>query len=217
MRSEWSQFKAIIDTHSPGFFYTENDLKYDLTLQLGTQNFECILLKDAGSDVTVFETSYKSRANRPTVPEQEPFAQPVYRTKRDAAAITSVSPNNSVDIDFLITAERYIHGGCIIVENAEFGDYITAQVEDLYGIIPLAYRAALCEAHPIVSQYIVKQYIEVETPGTALAGGITTQEVDTFPLNAKIPAGLYLCITYYAVNSGLTRRIAINYYLTKKL
>ena len=39
----------------------------------------------------------------------------------------------------------------------------------------------------------------------------------TYTLTAKIPAGIYLCVHYYAVNSGYDRVLAINYDLTKKL
>jgi hypothetical protein len=110
-----------------------------------------------------------------------------------------------------------VSGGDLVIENAELGDYIVAQVEDLDGVIPSAYRAALCEAWPIVAKYINKSWVLVTTPGTIQAGAITSHSIDTYPLNAKITAGLYLCIEYHAVSTGLTRRVGAAYHLTKKL
>jgi hypothetical protein len=151
-------------------------------------------------------------------PDPPPFATPTYRTKRSAvAALTSVAANTSEVIDFQMTAERYVSGGEILVENAELGDYVTAEVYDADSVIPSPYRAALCEAWPSVATYIEKSFITVQTPGSVTAGAITVKTVDTYPLNAKITAGLYLRVTYFAVNSGLTRRVAVNYHLTKKL
>jgi hypothetical protein len=153
-----------------------------------------------------------------TLPEGQPFANPTYRTKRNAIAdIATVNPGSSTDIDFAITTERYVQGGEIVIENAEFGDWIEAAVEDPTGLIPSGYRALLCEAWPVVAKYIDKAYIPVQTPGSMQAGSITVFSIDTYPLNAKISAGLILCITYHAISSGSTRRVAVNYHLTKKL
>jgi len=153
-----------------------------------------------------------------TQPDPAPFAIPSYRTKRDAISdLISIEKNTVGDIDFKLTAERYVSGGDIIIENAEIGDYVIAMVEDIDGVIPSPYRAALCEAWPIVATYISKAFVTVKVPGSIQAGSITTQIIDTYPLNAKISAGLYLCIEYHAIDSGLTRRIGINYHLTKKL
>jgi hypothetical protein len=146
-----------------------------------------------------------------TLPEPQPFATPSYRTKLNATTdILTVAPNTDEEINFKLLAERYVTGGSLVVKNAQLGDYITAEVEDLDGIIPSPYRAALCEAHPIVSTYIEKQWIEVQ-------GEYSVMKINTYPLNAKITAGLYLCIHYYAVNSGSSRELGVNYHLTKKL
>lgn len=151
-------------------------------------------------------------------PDPAPFAQPTYRTKRAATTnLVSIAVGDNSDVAFVLTSERYVNGGCLIVENAEIGDYIVAEVEDVNGVIPAPYRAALCENYPVVSTYIEKEFVRVMTPGTVQSGAITVHEINTAPLNAKISANLCLCVHYYAVNSGLTRRLAINYHLTKKL
>ena len=153
-----------------------------------------------------------------SAPDPAPFAQPTYRTKRNATTnLVSIAAGDNSDVAFVLTSERYVNGGCLIVENAEIGDYIVAEVEDVNGVIPAPYRTALCENYPVVSTYIEKEFVRVMTPGTVQAGAITVHEINTSPLNAKISANLCLCVHYYAVNSGLTRRLAINYHLTKKL
>lgn len=145
-------------------------------------------------------------------PEPSPFAQPTYRTKMAATAnLVEAIPGNGAEITYLMTAERYVQGGSIIVKNAEMGDYITASVEDLDGVIPAPYRPALCEAWPIISTYIEKQYLHLS------GNQISIHKIDTYPLNAKITPGLYLTIHYYAVNTGQNRSIAVNYHMTRKL
>jgi len=151
-------------------------------------------------------------------PDPAPFAQPLYRTKRDAiSSLISIEKNTSQNIDYQITEERYVSGGDIIIENGEMGDYLTACVYDKDEVIPEAYRSFLCEAWPVVATYVLKAFVMVENPGTLTPGALTIHSIDTYPLNAKVTAGLYLRITYNAVDSGLTRRVGVNYYLTKKL
>ena len=150
--------------------------------------------------------------------EPEPFAIPSYRTKRNATAdIITIESGHTQTVDFKLTVERYVSGGCIVIENAEFGDYCTAEVIDIDGVIPAPYRSVLCENYPTVAIYIEKEFIKVKTPGTITAGSVTQHEIDTYPLNAKITSGLYLRVTYIATSSGLDRRVCVNYYLTKKL
>ena len=169
------------------------------------------------SEKTEFETSYKSGANKKLGVEitkqvdPPPFAQPTYRTKLNATpSILTIAPGNDSDVQYQLTQDRYVTGGSITVKNAQIGDYIVAEVEDVDGVIPVPYRTALCEAWPVVATYIEKQWIEVE-------GEYSVMKISTYPLNAKISAGLYLCMHYYATSVGVDREIAVNYHLTKKL
>jgi hypothetical protein len=131
--------------------------------------------------------------------------------------LLTIAKNTSQTSDFLLTAERYTAGGRLLVENAELGDTVTASVYDVDSVIPAPYRAALCEAWPLVASYIEDEWMNVGVPGSITAGSISTVEIMTAPLAAKITAGLYLRLTYNAVNSGLDRRLGVNYYLYKKL
>lgn len=147
------------------------------------------------------------------VKETPPFAKPDFRTKMSATTdITNCSINQSTNIDYQITEERYVSGGSCCIKNAKFGDYVTAEVYDKDGVIPEAYRASLCENWPCVAKYIEKRWVLVNDESKNI-----NIFFDTYPLNAKISAGLYLRIAYHAINEGSTRQIIINYNLTKKL
>ena len=145
-------------------------------------------------------------------PDPSPFATPTYRTKLNATAeVLTCEPGSTAEVLFQMTTERYASGGTLLVKNPEFGDYIYAEVEDENGIIPAPYRAALCEAHPVVAMYIEKQWVEID------GSGYTIQKIDTRPLTAKISAGLFLSLHYVAVNEGVARQVLVNYALAKKL
>ena len=140
-----------------------------------------------------------------------PFAQPDYRTKRDATTgWISCASNDTQEIDFQLSEERYVTGGEIIFSGTKKGDYITAEVADPGNLIPEAYRSALCESHPTVARYIVKKWIKP-------TDGFDSFTIDTYPLNAKISAGLVLRVTFHASAAEGTRELAVNYHLTKKL
>jgi hypothetical protein len=153
-----------------------------------------------------------------SIPEPLPFAQPTYRTKRNAiASVVEIAVDDSEILDFQLTAERYVSGGVLIVQNPELGDYITAEVYDKDSTIPEAYRAATCENWPCVAKYIEKEFIAVEVPGSIQSGRCAVHILDTRPLNAKISAGLYLRVTYHSTNSGSARKAVVNYDISKKL
>lgn len=144
-------------------------------------------------------------------PDPSPFALPTYRTKRlKTTSIETCAPSAEVEIRFKLPADLYSQGGAVIVQNARIGDYIFAEVEDLDGIIPEAYRAATCEAWPIVATYIEGMWVE-------FTGEFTVVALDTRPLIALLKKDLYLCLHYCATNEGIDRKIGVNYYMNKKL
>jgi hypothetical protein len=217
MRLDWGSPKiALGEFHS--YLQTMLGDKFDGLVEeqgyLYINTFQPI----TGDEEAAILTYYYSLSSKPlntavvSQPDPTPFAQPTYRTKRNATdSVLEVEPNSDGEVQFKLLQERYVSGGCLLVYNAQPGDYVVAEVEDVDGIIPAPYRAALCENHPVVATYIEKEWVH------ANPDGLTTHEINTHPLNAKITAGLYLCLHYYAANSGQTRQIYINYYLTKKL
>jgi len=143
--------------------------------------------------------------------ESQPFALPTYRTKGNATSVEIIPIGESKIIDYQLLADRYTCGGSLIGKNCEFGDYFVAQVYDKDGVIPEAYRTALCENYPVVAEYYEKRYLKINPEG------ITVHKIDTRPLVAKITAGLYLRIIYYATNTGNPREVVVNYDLLVKL
>ena len=168
-----------------------------------------IIASHTGEPLPVDEVS---NVNIIEQPEPQPFALPTYRTKNDATnEKISVNANDVGNVDYKLLSELYVSGGSIVIKNAKLGDYITACVYDVDEVIPLEYRAILCENWPCVATYITKQWVEVDE------NGITVHRMDTRPLNAKITTGLHLRVSYNAVNEGVTREVLVNYNLTKKL
>lgn len=213
--------QATLDTYcgqdiaSVGTYQIQNDIELsrfsiDEKVNLHIWN-EFITINDGINDLTPLEGDRWLKGNYleiTTQPDPMPFAQPLYRTKRNSTPdIVTVQPNSSNVVDFLITEELYVSGGRLIVVGAQMGDYITAEVNDKDGNIPEAYRSTLCEDWPTVNKYIVKEWVDPTA----------NNEVNTYPLNAKIPAGVYLRVTYFACADGSDRKVAMNYYLTKKL
>jgi hypothetical protein len=204
---DWSSFKNLYNIKKISPQYVEDVENYHVHLFDGPAQFYCQLPKGT-ADATEFVTLYLSLSNQRLV-DPSPFAKPEFRTKRSkTSSIVSIEPNTNVTIDYLITEERYVSGGSLVFTGAEIGDYITASVYDKDGIIPELYRNALCEAWPIVGEYV---------PGEWIQRGEGRHEINTYPLNAKITPGFYLRITYHATNIGSTRKVGVNYYLTKKL
>jgi len=150
------------------------------------------------------------------LPPAQPFADPLYRTKHQVkTGITTIANNSSSTIDFVLSEELYASGGTVVIKNAKYGDWLSAEIRDTLGVIPEAYRSALCENWPTVATYIISQYLEVYDSNSVWF----KQGVDTRPLVARISAGLALRVTYNACDdaSGDTRSVLVNYFLNKKL
>jgi hypothetical protein len=141
-----------------------------------------------------------------------PFAAPLYRTKHNSPDPVTCAPGETATIDYPLTEDRYVHGGAVLIAKAQPGDWWEAGIFDTDGVIPEAYRAALCEAWPLVASYCEKCFILVENPGVA-----AVFEVDTRPLIAKITAGLVLRAKYHATAEGDTRTICATYHMLKAL
>ena len=214
MKIDWTQFKNFVNARNIDMLMIDKDDAYHLYSSEGSLEIECELDKSASdtTDLDDFEANHKSSCNPEMLaPTLRPFAYPEFRTKIDGT-ISSITcaPNTDEYSDYLLTAERYLSGGQMIIKNAEFGDWICAAVYDKDSIIPEAYRSSLCEAWPIVNQYVIKMWIRPD-------GETSEQVIDTKPLNAKITAGLYLRIGYHASAIGIDRELVINYDLTVKL
>lgn len=64
--TSWSDFKTLAGTKQLGFQYLEFATRYEIYIAEGSLVWKIALMKDAGSDVTDFETTYKALSNRPS-------------------------------------------------------------------------------------------------------------------------------------------------------
>jgi len=211
---EIQQSAIVIALSSVTVLGAQADIDFKAELSSGDETIlDGIVNSHSGEPLPSAEPSVKisEPVQVSEMPEPKPFAAPEYRTKRDATAtVTSILAGETVALDYMLPEERYVSGGTLIVKNAEFGDYVMAEIRDVNGVIPQAYRAAICENWPVVATYVIKAWVE------AIAE-VSVQRVDTYPLNAKITQGLYLRLTYTATDTGSTREAVVNYHLTKKL
>lgn len=215
MKVCWDKFKTFINLKSLSIQYIDLDNQYWMKGFDGNFDLECFISKGS-SDAIDFETNYKANGNKSPTINTPPFAEPIYRTKYNATPdITIVNPGESANSDFQITEECYVYGGEGSVKNAQFGDYFTAEIVDKDSLIPEPYRAAICENWPTVARYVNKMW--VIHGGSSTADDFTEMGINTYPLIAKLPIGMYLRATYYATNAGDPRQVVFNYYITRKL
>lgn len=224
----WTTFKLYKIKKQFNIQFYENETSYKVWGYDGPEVHFCTLYKGQlpefitsisqeqnDSDRIDFESNFKALSNDKVnsreilkLPDAQPFSCPTFRTKRDSTAeIVEIAPGETKVIDYILTEERYVHGGSLVSEGSQLGDFISAEVIDVNGLIPAPYRAALCEAWPVVVRYINKEWI---TP-------TGVHDINTYPLNAKVTQGLVLRINYTAINQGTTRKLGVNYFLTKKL
>lgn len=220
IKLSYQEFITYKNRTNSSIDFIENDIMYDLYLSNSGFHITTTVKKSdpAEADQIDFETNYKnltetnSQTNTKTeVSEQVPFAKPDYRTKRNGAASwADVVAGSSISNDFYVPEELHISGGECIITNAKKGDWISAEVRDTDGVIPQIHRESLCENYPTVAQYVIRANL-VPTSDSFI------YILNTYPLNAKITAGLYLRITYHSSDEVGTRSFTTNYYLTKKL
>jgi hypothetical protein len=211
---EIQQSAIVIALSSVTVLGAQADIDFKAELSSGDKTIlDGIVASHTGEPLPSAEPSVKisEPVQVSEMPDPKPFAAPDYRTKLDGTpSITNIPAGQTVALDYVLPEERYVSGGTLIVKNAEFGDYVTAEIRDVLGVIPAPYRAAICENWPVVATYIVKEWVEA-------IGQTSVHQVDTYPLNAKINQGLVLRLTYTAANAGSTREAVVNYNLTKKL
>jgi hypothetical protein len=73
MIMNWSDFKIIVDKYDLNLIYFEDLNKYSLSAFIGNKEIKSIIFKDNLSDITIFESSYKSKSNKPFAQKISPF------------------------------------------------------------------------------------------------------------------------------------------------
>jgi hypothetical protein len=120
--------------------------------------------------------------------------------RNDDAICGSATANTTTNFDLCVSSDDHLLlGGEIIVKDGGQGDYLTFKVIDIDNVMGAG-------AGTVLDTFIRKRYIAP----TSYLSSISSR----FP--AKVPAGLYLRVSYISVNNT-TPFVAINYDLTKVL
>lgn len=205
MKLNWTHFKSIVDSKSMSIQYIELENYYHLRAFDGVFSIDCELNKNPSdtTDLDDFEDNYKANANKPLVPKDS-LGNPIYRGSpftdalgfrfRGHSFIDTVTTGTTKDIDYQLTAERWINGGRLIIDNIGANDKLTFQVIDKDNIFGYG-------ANTVLDQFIQDFYI----PSTG-----NLEVVLAYP--AKIVSGLYLRLKYTSTHaSGCT--VKCNLYL----
>ena len=138
-----------------------------------------------------------------SIPPTPLFASPKYNWYRVAQpSLVTVQPSATVDISYQFTTNAYSYGGMLLTQGAEFGDYITASICDLDGVIPMEIRNNF-STYPILYNYIKKEFITPNLP----------HKCSSYPLSCLIQQGLYIVVGYTATGEGVQRKVAFNYFI----
>lgn len=108
----------------------------------------------------------------------------------------TATKNTTTDFDFKIESTSIcLNGGQIIYQNANWGDYVTAQVVDKDGVY--------APAGTVLNEYIIKRYL-------LPANG---KEMVCLEYGSIVPINAYLRLKYTSTSATTDVDVAINYYL----
>lgn len=112
----WTSFKVLAGTKQLGFQYIEFSTRYDIYINEGVLVWKCMLQKDQGTDVTDFETTYKSLSNKPS------FLLGQFRNKyRNITGNTTVTVKSGNGVIRGISINDNTTGGVITVYDNTAG------------------------------------------------------------------------------------------------
>lgn len=132
------------------------------------------------------------------------MAVPDLRNKLDyneEGVIGTATKDSTTDHDMKITDDNiFITGGEILFKDAEWGDYIVAQVVDKDNVLGGG-------AGVVLNEYIHKRYVHPDLKRSAV----------NIDYAGNVPKNLYLRIKYTSVGTTNDVKVAINYHLHKVL
>lgn len=153
-----------------------------------------------------FETKYKTIANKPLAQKLAPFAAGTVQFSGDSSDVVDIpSGSSTFNMDYKIDPKVfpngvYLTGGELLTLNSAMGDFVSAQVVDVDGVLGAGLGF-------VVNTYIRRFYVQVPLNTQATI----TMEIDT-NYAALIPANLYLRLSYTSVGAT-TVSAAVNYML----
>lgn len=197
-RVSWTQFKSILDTYLSNYVYIETENAYELFTFLGQKEVECIIFKDGGSDLTIFEGTYKAKGNKPISNVVPALPDPDgYKFQGRRIVASTVGPG-STNLDFVLPEELWLDGFVVKAFGSSHFNYVKLHI-----VAPIGHPL-----NPYPQEILVNEY--------APSWGISDDLFVVRGYKAKIPSGLILRIVY--VNEGAGNvDIWINAFLHKKV
>lgn len=108
--TSWSYFTTLAIVKQLGLQYIEFSTRYDIYINEGVLVWRISLQKDGGTDVTDFETTYKSLSNKPS------FFLGQFRNKfRNVTGNTTVTVKSGIGVIRGISINNNTTGGTITV------------------------------------------------------------------------------------------------------
>lgn len=115
----------------------------------------------------------------------------------EQAVSGTATKNSTTDIDYKVTdAKHYINGGCILQQNAVWGDWLEAQIIDIDNVLGLG-------ANTVLKHYIKKRYLHPSDHCASV----------NLPYAGEVPKDVYLRIKYHSVGIINDVNLKINYFL----
>lgn len=196
--TSWSSFKDICITRKNlNNQYTETADYYDL-YGPDANNIVWHLRIRKADEAAEFESTYKFQFNWAVGARGYAFVTSDF-IYNGSGVLATATKNAATDIDFQIPGTagtfQYINGAQVITQNAAFGDWASSKIIDIDNILGYG-------ANTILSSYIQKWYID---PASSL--NLVTQYA------GKVPAGVYVRVTYNSVGTVNDVGVAINFKL----
>lgn len=207
-RVKWSTFKSFVDTRGLKIQYFDHMDRYHIYAYDGPFYMWTRLRSDdsSNSDTSDFETNYKDSAN-----EQMGDSDGIQLTRsrafsnsdgfrfRGKGITGTATKNDSSNIDYKLTEERYINGVNLILKDHVWGDSVKFQVVDKDGVY--------YPAGTVLDEFGTDWYVD---PAICAQGQII------IPYPAKVIANLYLRIVYSSVGTVNNVSLKANLFLHKK-
>lgn len=197
----WSEIKAAIDSQDMRVKYIDTGVRYLIQAFDGEFILKTTILKSSSEDQTDFETNYKSNANKKLVPDTDAYARTDQFAFGGEGFTSTAAKNGSVtNLDYKITAERYINGIQILCSSTGAGDKATFQIVDKDNVLGYGTNVVLQEF----------------ATNWQIADSNQDQGILQLPFRGKIPANCYVRIKYTAVAGLGNVTVAVNLFLHRK-
>ena len=113
----------------------------------------------------------------------------------ERAVLGVATKNSSTNLDLKITGDNeYVQGGHLLYQNANWGDYIIAQVVDKDNVLGYG-------SNTVLNEYIHKRYVHP---------ALNTSKLEV-PYAGMVPVNTYLRVIYISTGTTVDVDVAVNY------